>query len=105
MRHFCHVLHPGLLDVVRGRRRIVGPLPPRAGLGSGLLNDSLSLGPVGADPALRLAADTLAAGRQTIVRNLGAILRYARAVAADWRSQNLPGAQTAPALVRNPSNR
>ncbi|UCG97575.1 MAG: hypothetical protein JSW31_18910 [Burkholderiales bacterium] len=105
VRHFCLVLHPGLLDVVRGRRRIVGPLPPLAGMGSGLLNDSLYLGPDGADPALRLAADTLAAGRQTIVRNLGAILRYARAVAVDWRSQNAPGTQAAPALVRNSSDR
>jgi len=105
VRHFCDVLHPGLLDVVRGRRRIVGPLPPLPGTAFGLLNDSLYLGPDGTDPTLRLAADTLAAGRQTFVCNLRAILRYARAVAADWRSQNLPGAQTAPALVRNPSNR
>jgi len=105
VRHFCDVLHPGLPEVVRGRRRIVGPLPPLASTAPGLLNDALYLGPDGTDPALRLAADTLADGRQTIVRNLGAILRYARAVAVDWRSQNAPGTQAAPALVRSPSNR
>lgn len=105
VRHFCNVMHPGLLDVVRGRRRIVGPLSPLAGATPGLFNDSLYLGPDGSDPALRLAADTLAAGRQTIVRNIGAVLRYATAVAVDWRSRNAAGTQTAPALVRNLSQR
>jgi len=105
VRHFANVLHPGLLDVVRGRRRIVGPHRPTEGSATGLINDSLHLGPDGTDPALRLAADTLAAGRQTLIRNIRAILRYARAVAVDWRSQNVPGTQAAPVLVRNPSDR
>jgi hypothetical protein len=105
VRHFRDVLHPGLLEVVRGRRRIVGPLPSQAGSAPGLLSDSLYLGPEGADPALRQAADTLAAVRQSLVRNIVAILRYARAVAVDWRSQNAPGTQAAPALMRNPSDR
>lgn len=105
VRHLRDVFHPGLLDVVRGRRRIVGPLPSPAGTAPGLLNDSLHLGPDGADPALRQAADTLAAVRQSLVRNIVAILRYASAVAVDWRSQNLPGTQAAPVLVRDSSDR
>ena len=105
VRHFVGVLHPGLLDVVRGRRRIVGPLRPLASPATGLLNDALHLGPDGTDPALGLATDTLAAVRHTLAGNIRAILRYARAVAVDWRSQNVPAAQAAPVLVRNPSDR
>jgi hypothetical protein len=105
VRHFTDVLHPGLLDVLRGRRRIVGPLRPLPGAAAGLLNDSLYLGPDGIDPALDAAADRMVAGRQSLFRNIGAILRYARAVADGWRSQNVPGTQAAPVLVRNPSDR
>ncbi len=103
VRHFRAVLHPGLAQVARGRRRIVGPLPPLAApVTPGLLNDSLHLGPDGLDPALRHAADTLAAKEQQFDCIIGAVLRYARAVAVDWRSPNVPGAQAAPTLVRDP---
>jgi hypothetical protein len=105
VRHFTDVVHPGLLEVLRGRRRIVGPLRPLAGDASGLLNDSLYLGPDGTDPALGAAADRMVAGRQSLFRSIGAILRYARAVVEGWRSQNVPGTQAAPVLVRNPSDR
>ena len=94
-------------DVARGQRRIVGPLavaradpvaPPAA---SGLINDRLHLGPDGAEPALAEAADRLAAQPQGLVRILSAILRYATAVAVDWRSLRVPPTESAPRLARD----
>jgi hypothetical protein len=103
VRHFHAVLHPGLAEVARGRRRIIGPLPASAAAAApGLLNDALHLGPDGLDPALRHAADTLSARQRKFTRTILAILRYARAVAVDWRSPSVPGAQAAPTLVRDP---
>jgi hypothetical protein len=95
-RHFRECFHPGLAEVVRGRRRIVGPLPgacpageaprepagrnPRSAL-PGLVNDALLLGPEAVDPAIRFACDTLAAKKSQIGDIVRATLRYARAVA------------------------
>ena len=117
VRHFREVMQPGLADVARGRRRIVGPLSPppaaarvaNAPLPSsvalavpGLINDSLFLGPDGADPTLGFAADALAAGRQPFGHLFRAVVRYAKAVAKDWRSPRRPRAQAAPMLARAP---
>ena len=116
LRHFATVMHPGLADVARGRRRIVGALsrspstaldegaaPNSMGLDvPGLVNDSLFLGPDGADPALGFAADMLAAKPQPPRDVLRTVLRYARAVAKDWRSLQRPRAQAAPMLARAP---
>ena len=117
VRHFREVMHPGLADVARGRRRIVGPLarPPSAApadaapLSSsmalavpGLVNDSLFLGPDGADPTLGFAADALAAGRQPLGHLFRAVVRYAKAVAKDWRSLRQPAAKAAPMLAAVP---
>ncbi len=101
LRHFREVFHPGLGSVVAGRRRLVGPVPraqataPPPGARQidvaagrcGLVNESLLQGPDGADPALRYAGDVLAAQKLQIGHIVGAVLRYARMVRADWRAQ------------------
>ena len=112
LRHFREVFQPGLAEVARGRRRIVGPLlrpaadgtvsPAMTGAVAGLINDSLFLGPDGADPTLGFAADVLAARRQPVGDVLRTILRYARAVAKDWRSLRQPAAQAAALLAQVP---
>jgi hypothetical protein len=117
VRHFREVMQPGLADVARGRRRIVGPLrrspstaaaeavAPNSSMAlavPGLINDSLFLGPDGADPTLGFAADALAAGRQPFGHLFRAIVRYAKAVAKDWRSLQRPRAQAAPTLAQVP---
>jgi hypothetical protein len=62
----------------------------------------LFLGPDGADPTLGFAADALAAGRQPFVHLFRAVVRYAKAVAKDWRSLRQPGAKAAPMLAAVP---
>lgn len=116
VRHFVEVMHPGLAEVARGRRRIVGPLSrspsavpdeaapssPMAFAVPGLVNDALLLGPDGADPALGFAADMLAAKPQPPGDVLRTVLRYASAVAKDWRSLQRPRAPAAATLAQVP---
>ena len=110
-RHFREVFHPGLAAVVAGRLRLVGPQPRseaelaklpeawqrlgRAARG-GLINESLVLGPEGADPAIRYAGDVLAAQKSQFRHIAGTVLRYAGAVLADRQAGRPEGAPGMP---------
>ena len=109
LRHFLRTFHPGLRDVAAGRLALVG-MQPRSpeeagalpdhwrhlyaeGL-TGLINETLLLGPDGASADMRYAGDALAARSVPLRRILPLLVRYARHVAGDARASiDSPGAR------------